>query len=156
LGTNPFLVFLLSSIFEVFGTVICTINDRIGHKKILMIYLVLSAFGLFSFSIIPEKSNLFSEKFLLLLRLGLILLSRAVTQSSYITSFTLTAELFETKNRTTAMLFLNSAGSILSLIAPQMNLLGNLYWKPLPYLIYSLSSILACIAVGTLNYKNID
>ncbi len=129
---------------------VCAINNKIGHKKILMIYLILSAIGLFSFSIIPEQSNIFSENVLFLVKLGLVLFSRAVTQSSYITSFTLAAELFETKNRTTGMLFLNSAGSLFSLAAPQMNLLGNIYWKPLPYLIYSISSILACLAVSVL------
>ncbi len=47
------------------------------------------------------------------------------------------AELYEVKIRNSILAFLICTGNLLSLISPQVNLLQELVWEPIPYLVYS-------------------
>ncbi len=58
-----------------------------------------------------------------------------------------TAELYEVKIRNTILAFLMCAGCLLSLISPQINMLEELVWEGIPYLIYASCSLLSTFIV---------
>ena len=65
--------------------------------------------------------------------------------AAFNTVYTFTAELYETKVRSTVVLFLNCFGCIGTLLSPQINLLRQTVWRPLPYVIYSAFTFLGCV-----------
>ena len=66
--------------------------------------------------------------------------------------------MFPANIRNTFFLLVSSLGNIGAFISPQINLLQNLVWKPLPYIIFGSSSFIACVCIfilpdpKTLNY----
>ena len=83
---------------------------------------------------------------------------KAMAAAAFNSSYTYTSQQFPTFVRNTFFLFVSSIGRLGSIISPQINLLQNLVWKPLPYIIFSSSSFIACLFVfilpdpTTLNY----
>ena len=75
------------------------------------------------------------------------LIGKCAVSGCYHIAYIYTAELYPTKTRNTAVLFLTCFGSASSLIAPQINILKTLVWNPLPYIIYSLSALFGCFCL---------
>jgi MFS family permease len=142
LEINPYLIFILSSFFEFVGILVCFLNDRLGRKKALFIYLFIVSFASVLIAFLTENINKF--EWILYFKLGLFLLARTMVSSAFNTSIIYTAELYEIKNRNTAITIISSFGFLVSLFSPQINALKVLIWNPLPYLIYAFFGIIAC------------
>ena len=70
-------------------------------------------------------------------------MASALTNSLYV----YTNQMYPTNVRNTFVLLVSSLGRVGSIVSPQINLLQNLVWKPLPYIIFSSSSLLGCLFI---------
>lgn len=147
LDVNPFLMFLLSSIFEGLGLLICLTNDRLGRKRGLFIQLFLVSFCSFLVSLLPDELPYVQAVVLLYVKMGLALIARGIISASYNTIYVFASELYEVKIRSTAILFLSSGGCLSTLLAPQVNMLRVFVWKPLPYIIYGSTTLLSSLII---------
>jgi OCT family organic cation transporter-like MFS transporter 4/5 len=57
-----------------------------------------------------------------------------------------TAETYPTEIRNSAISFCSTQAEIGSVISPYIQLLGSLYWFPLPYLIYGITAFIALVS----------
>ena len=65
-----------------------------------------------------------------------------------------TAELYGIQTRSTVVVFLTSAGTLASLLAPQVNTLRLLYWESIPYIVYGLMGFLGALCVISMPKEN--
>lgn len=160
LDIDPFLMFGLSSLFEFFGVAACHLNDRIGRKYGMILYLLVLSTSSILVSVLPDDSEASPIKFLLFTKVCLAMLGRLTVASAFNTAYVYTSELYDVDVRNTMVLFLNCAGAFCSFASPQINSLKTLVWKPLPYLIYSSTAYLSVIIIFFLpdthhfEYKN--
>ena len=144
--SDPYLIYLISSIAEFIGLSLCYINDKLGRKKALFMYLFTASLTCSLVAIIPQQRNLeISWKFLL--KMALALVGKCTVSAAFNTCYMFTAELYDTSVRNTVILFLTCIGGVGSLISPQINLLRSIVWQPLPYIIFGASSFLGCFAL---------
>jgi hypothetical protein len=166
---NPYLMYFLSCIAELVGYLFCYLNDILGRKKTLIGFFFTTTimYALIAFlseyddetQISSSSSSsatvyLFSSKVILLMFFALV--GKCAVSGAYNISYIYTSELYPTSTRNTAVLFLNCLGSISSLIAPQINLLKTLVWRPAPYIIYSICALLGCVGVWKLPETKVD
>jgi MFS family permease len=145
---DPYLIYLISSIFEVIGLSLCYLNDRIGRKKALLIYLVIASLTCCLVAVIPkDKYVQFQITFKIVVKMALALIGKCMVSAAFNTCNMFTFEQYDTNVRNTVILFLTCIGNIGSLISPHINSLRNLVWQPLPYIIFSASSFLACFCI---------
>jgi OCT family organic cation transporter-like MFS transporter 4/5 len=151
---NPYLTYLLSSIAEFAGYSICFLNDRFGRRKTNIVYLLVTGFVCLIVSFLPYlKTYLFSYEEIFVVTLTLI--GKCTTAASYNTCYLYSSELYKSNIRSSALLFLSCFGRIGSLIAPQINLLSSIVWKPLPYIIFSIAAFLSSFSVFILPENNL-
>lgn len=145
---NPYTIYLLSSLFEIIGLSLCYMNDRLGRKKALCIYLCIASITCSAVAFLPQETK--SEThfaWIFILRMLLALVGKCMISAAFNTCYMYTAELYKTSVRNTVILFLTCVGGFGSLISPQINLLKNIVWKPLPYIIYSASAFFALFSL---------
>ena len=139
-------MYFLSAIAENLGYMLCYLNDILGRKKTLCGFFLIGASMYGALALLTE-TEIFDDSTKGILSMILSLIGKCVISGTYNISYIYTAELYPTANRNTAIQFLSCIGSISSLIAPQINLLKNLVWGPLPYIIYSICALSAGFCV---------
>ena len=148
LQINPYTIYILSSVFELFGVFICYLNDYLGRKRALLIYLFLLIMFSIPVAVLPDDDRLRTGvHWFLIAKTSFTLLARTMISSAFNTLLIFTAELYDVNIRNSVMAFLSSAGSISSLLSPQINSLQDLVWKPLPHLVYTCCAILTSIII---------
>ena len=144
------MAFTLSSIAELLGYACCHLNDKFNRKILFTVFIGLTSVFCLIVIFIPADQDV-----LIILTASI---GRSMASAAYNSSYVYTSQLFPTSVRNTFFLFISSFGRIGSIISPQINLLQTLIWKPLPYIIFSSSSFIACLFVlllpdpNTLNY----
>ena len=142
LQINPYYTFSLSALFEFVGTILCFINNRLGRKKALFIYLLITSVSTLMVAFVPY-SDYFS--WFLILKIIFFLIARTMISAAFNTIIVYSAELYEVRARNTAVVILGSFGYFASLISPQINQLKTVVWQPLPYFIYAMSGFVSCL-----------
>ena len=151
---NPYLTYILSSIAECVGYSICFLNDKFGQRKPNIIYLLITGIVCLVVSFLPYlKAYLFNLDVILIV--ALTLFGKCFSAASYNTQYMYSSELYKSNIRSCALLFLSCFGRIGSLIAPQVNLLGLIVWKQLPYIIFSTAAIASSFSVFLLPENNL-
>jgi hypothetical protein len=143
LHVNPYAIYLLSCLFEFFGTLMCHMNDRLGRKRALFIYLVSVSVSFMFVSVLPDESTNAHAKWLMIAKASFALLGKSFISAAYNTNFVYSTELYETEIRTTAVLVISCFGYIGSFFAPQINHLV----KPLPYIVFCATTFICCIII---------
>ena len=143
---DPYLMYFLSTFAELLGYICCYLNDVFGRKKTISGFFLITAFvyGITAY-LTMEDTGYFSTKAILLLVLSL--LGKCAISGAYNLIYIYTSELYPAEMRNTALLFLVCFGGTSSLVAPQINMLKSLIWNPLPYIIYSVCSLLSCLCI---------
>ncbi|CAF1085024.1 unnamed protein product [Brachionus calyciflorus] len=147
---NPFVLFLVSSCSELIACSTTRIVDFIGRKKTMLLFFTIATVMYFSIVVIlwttiDKKISDYSLEAILLL-VFFIFGKWSVSvlgQTTYIYS----SEVYSANIRNTAVLFTSTVGSIGSNIFPYVNLLANVVWKPLPYIIFGISTLISVIFV---------
>ena len=80
---------------------------------------------------------------LLIIKTIFTLLARIFISAGYNTLMIYTAELYEVKIRNSILAFLICSGNLLSLVSPQINMMQELVWAPIPYLVYTGCAIIS-------------
>lgn len=140
---SSYTMLFFSTISGITGTLISNLNDKLGYKRALLIYLFSMFLSLLLTAILPFTSELNKQSWLLILKGSVALFSKTMIISAYNTAIIICSELFDAKLRLDVMLILNCLGCVLTLFAPQINILDYLVWKPLPSLVYALSALLS-------------
>ena len=138
-------MYFLSSIAEIAGYAACHLNDKFSRKKVLIIFLGSAGLMCLIVALIPLNSNQKSLTFNSILIMIFASTGKAMASASFNSGYIFTAKLYPTCVRNTFVSILSSVGKIGSLISPQINLLRTLVWAPLPYFVFSASSLLACL-----------
>jgi len=145
---NPYTIYLLSAVVEVAGLSLCYLNDKLGRKKALCIYLCIASIACSAVAFLPQESHsAFQLTWIFVMRMLLALAGKCMVSAAFNTCYMYTAELYTTSVRNTVILFLTCVGGFGSLISPQINLLKNVVWNPLPYIIYSASAFFALFSL---------
>lgn len=146
IGGNKFINFILLSLIEIPGFLICwQLADRIGRKKTQMGSLIVSGIVCIITAIVGQDGWL---------NLALFLIGKLAITVSFSLIYTYTAEMFPTNLRHSLMATCSMFGRIGSMIAPQTPLLETLV-KSLPLYLYGgtglLSGFLVFFLPETLN-----
>jgi nitrate/nitrite transporter NarK len=142
-------MFIFSCIAELFGYLICTINDRIGRKKAIMIYFILSGIICLVTSFVPRNQDLNNKDKVIadaVIIIILVSIGKCMASAAFNTCYVFTAEYYQTNVRNFAILFVSCIGNIGGFISPQVNL-SKILWKSLPYLIFSSFSLVGSLAI---------
>jgi MFS family permease len=138
LGGDPYLNFLYFTIVEFFSMVACQfILERYGRKLPYLINFFMIAFSLTIIGFVPV-----STKWLIII---LVLISKFSISFNFNAIYVITGESYPTIIRNTAMSSCSMVARIASTISPLIAVLGETYWKPLPYLIYGAVAALSGI-----------
>ena len=143
---NSYVMYLISSLAEIVGYASCHFNDKFGRKKMLIIFLVLSSIVCMIVAFMPPANTLI----LITAKMILVFIGKACASAAFNSCYIYNSLLYSTAVRSTIVLFASNCGNIGSLISPQINLLQQLVWKPLPYLIFSGSSFIASFFISML------
>jgi MFS family permease len=152
---NPYSLYLLSSIAELIGTALGHFNDKFKRKQILIVFLLSASLVCLIVAIIP-LSSISSRKlqWSLIIRILFALIGKILMTASINSCYVFNSIVFPDKIRCTVLFLTTSMGTIGFQIAPQINLLENLVWKRLPYVIFSSFTVIASICVFFLPEPN--
>ena len=145
---DPYVAFLISAIAELVGYLLCLLNDKFGRRRMLALFYLFAGLMCASVSAIPKPTK--SEgagHWKSVLTLLFATIGRAMISGAATSSYIFTSQLYPTRMRGTLLFLVTCVGKVGSLISPQINLLQDLVWKPLPYLIFGVSSLFASIFV---------
>lgn len=131
---SPYLLVVFESLAELVGYWMCLINNKIGHKRALIGYIIAAAIFCIILSLVPLNPTLI---------ITLASIAKCATGAAYNTLFVYTTVLYPTNVRSFAFMLISSLGFIGGIIAPQVVLLGDLVWKPLPFLIFSVLAFIS-------------
>ncbi len=151
---NPYFSYFLSSISEIIGYSICYLNDKYGKKRMFSIYLIVSCVSFAGVGFIPANNSNIKTSLLNLnsiLTLLFVSLGKASISAAFNTIYVYCSQFYPMRFRSTMILVLSSIGRIGGIISPQINLLGQVLWSPLPYLIFSLSAFVSIMSVCVLS-----
>jgi MFS family permease len=139
---DPYLMYLLSSIAEVIGYISCHLNDKFSRKRVMIFFLGTAGIMCLIVALIPKdvSSDLSVNSILVILFASI---GKAMASAAFNSGYVFTSKLYPVNVRNTLVSLVLSVGRIGSLISPQINLLKTLVWAPLPYLIFSFSSLIA-------------
>ncbi len=143
---NSYIMYLISSCAEIVGYACCHFNDKFGRKKMLIIFLVLSSVVCFIVAFMPPANSII----LITAKMILVFIGKAGASAAFNSCYIYNSLLYSTGVRSTIVLFASNFGNIGSLVSPQINLLQQLVWKPLPFLIFSGSSFIASFFISML------
>jgi len=144
---NPYLMYLFSSIAEIIGYLLCLINDKIGRKW--SIFLFLSTAGVFCLAVgvLPYSFELIgNETTISVLTIILVSIGKCMCSAAFNIVWIYSSELYPTSVRSSIILLLNSLSRIGGLLAPFSSLTAAI-WKPLPYFTFSAIAFLASFFV---------
>ncbi|RMZ97216.1 organic cation transporter isoform X1, partial [Brachionus plicatilis] len=134
LAGDPYLNFGLSALVELVAILTSHfVLERFGRK--IPYSMMMATTGICFISV------LFIPKNLGLLVTGLTLVSKFAISFSYNTIYIITAECHPTVIRNSSLAICQTFSRIGTIISPNIQLLGEIFWYPLPFLIYgSISS----------------
>jgi MFS family permease len=147
---NPYLMYLLGSIAELVGYAFCHLNDVVGRKKVLILFLTTTGVVCLGVAFIPTSSSsdaALSLSVSSIMKIACAFIGKAAASASLNSAYVFISLLYPTDVRTTAILFISNIGSIGAFISPQINLLRSMVWQPLPYVIFSSSAFTASLFV---------
>lgn len=129
LGGDPYLNFLYFTLTELFA-VLCSqlILERYGRKVPYLINFLLISVSLIAIGFVPA-----SMKWLVIV---LVLISKYAISFNFNAIYIITGESYPTIIRNTALSTCSMVSRIASTLSPMVAVLGETYWKPLPFLIY--------------------
>ena len=152
---NPYVMYTISAVSELIGYALCHFNEKVGRKRLFVIFLGMASLTclsvaliqlLFSFSPDATKSIVGEQPRKILLATATFA-GKAMTSAAFNSAYIYASHMFPTGVRNTLLVFVSSVGRFGSVISPQINLLGELLIRQLPYLIFSFSSFLGCIFI---------
>ncbi len=147
----------LSSASELVGYLCCYINDRFSRKKVLIAFLASASIMCLTVVLIPlnnnnnnnnndqESSSNTQINFNTILIILFASIGKAMASAAFNSAYMFTSQLYPTSVRNTMMSIISCSSRIGSLISPQINMLRTILWAPLPYLIFSSASLIACV-----------
>ena len=134
-------MYFLSSVSEIFGYLCCYLNDRYSRKKVLIGFFVLSTAFCLGVALMPNNS----DRINIVLVIVFASIGKAMASAAYNSAYMFTSQVYPTHVRNTLVSVVSCSSRLGSLISPQIIMLRTLVWGPLPYLIYSGASLLACV-----------
>jgi MFS family permease len=146
---DPYLMYLFSSIAEFCGYMLCFINNKISRRKSIVIFFTLSGIICLVISFIPRNADPTNKKKVIIDAAVVMILAsigKCVSSAAFNTCYLFTAEYYPTKVRSFAFMFISCIGNIGGFVSPQVNLSKDL-WKPLPFIIFSLFSLIGSTSV---------
>jgi hypothetical protein len=144
-------MYFFSSLAEIIGYASCHLNDYFSRKNVLIGFLGSASLMCLIVALIPTNSSIIFNIFNLNISLNSILIilfasiGKAMASAAFNSGYVFTSKLYPTSVRNTLVSLVSSIGRVGSLISPQINLLRKIVWAPLPYFIFSGSSLLACL-----------
>jgi len=144
-------MYFFSSLAETIGYASCHLNDAFSRKKVLIGFLGSASLMCLIVALIPIDSSIMFNIFNLNISLNSILIilfasiGKAMASAAFNSGYVFTSKSYPTSVRNTLVSLVSSIGRVGSIISPQINLLRTLVWAPLPYFIFSGSSLLACL-----------
>jgi MFS family permease len=112
---NPYLMYLFSSIAEFCGYMLCLINDRIGRRKALMIYFLLSGIICITISFIPRNQDLNNNTKVIIdaaIIITLASIGKCMASAAFNTCYVFTANFYPTNVRNFAFSLISCIGNI--------------------------------------------
>jgi OCT family organic cation transporter-like MFS transporter 4/5 len=145
--TNPYFIYLLSSIAEFIGYSLCYVNQYIGRKKTNIIFFIGTAVscilvGLATSSAFDKINN---GKFRLVAAVVFVTLSKCMISTAQHNLIVYAAELYPTSCRSAGILLISGVSRTGSFLSPFVILMGSLYWPHMPFFLYSLVHVIAVI-----------
>lgn len=137
-------MFLLSSLAEVVGYSLGILGNKYSSNTILKICLFMASSCCMIVALMPkDSSGIFSWNSIIIM--VFVFIGKATSSTSFTLIYVYTNQIYPTFVRNTLVSYIASCGRFGSLISPQINLLGTTVWGPLPYVIFSGSSLVGCI-----------
>ncbi|RNA15634.1 Organic cation transporter [Brachionus plicatilis] len=138
LAGNPYVNFGLSAVAEMLGVLGCHfLLDRYGRKVPYTISMTLSGLALLAVMFVPTDLGIVVT--------GLALVGKLTISFAFNTIYIVTAESHPTVIRNSAVAISQTFSRIAAVLAPNIQLLGEIYWSPLPFIIYGGFSLLSAI-----------
>lgn len=135
---HPYEVFLFSIFAEFFGLVLCHYcATKFGRKIPLIMYFTLCALSILAIPITHKKYPMISLSFAVCAKLCI--------SASQALSWIYASETYPTVIRSTGVGLSVSIARVGGVWAPQISLLAQSVWFPLPYIIFSLASFIAAL-----------
>lgn len=128
----------------------CYINEKFGLKRTFIWFLgvaCLTCLAVAGVQYIKDDSSDGSIDVKTILLIVFPCFGKAFASAAFNMAYIYTSKMFSTRVRSTCLLFVSCMGRIGSVISPQINLLGDLVYKQLPYLIFSFVSFVGCIFI---------
>lgn len=141
---NPYVMFFLSSAAEIVGYTAGIVGVKFPRNPVLRICLFIAAVCCIVVAFIPVTSSDYITWNAVLIMIC-VFLGKAMSSTAFNLIYVYTNQLYPTYVRNTLVSIIASAGRFGSIISPQINLLGDVAWGPLPYLIFSASTFIACV-----------
>ena len=136
----------LSSFSETLGYLCCYLNDKYSRKKVLIGFLAAASVMCMSVVLIPlDHRSMDGITFSTVLVILFASVGKAMASAAYNSAYMFTSQVYPTHVRNTLVSVVSCSSRIGSFIAPQINMLRTLVWGPLPYLIFSTASLIACV-----------
>lgn len=128
----------------------CYINDKFGLKRSFIWFLgiaCLTCLAVSGIQYIKDSSYGSNNNLKTLLLIFFTCVGKAFASAAFNSAYIYTSKMFSTRVRSTCLQFVSCTGRLGSVISPQINLLGDLVYKQIPYLIFSFVSFLGCIFI---------
>ena len=142
---DPYLMYFLSSVAEIFGYICCHLNDKFSRKKVLIGFLGSASLMCLTVAVIPQNNDNKTISWNSILIIIFASIGKAMASAAFNSGYVFTSKQYPTNVRNTLVSLVSSIGRVGSLISPQINLLRVLVWDALPYLIFSFTSLIACL-----------
>lgn len=138
-------MYFLSSVAEIFGYICCHLNDKFSRKKVLIGFLGSASLMCLTVAVIPQNNDNKTISWNSILIIIFASIGKAMASAAFNSGYVFTSKQYPTNVRNTLVSLVSSIGRVGSLISPQINLLRVLVWDALPYLIFSFTSLIACL-----------
>ena len=122
----------------------CHLNEKFRKKHVYIGFLFLASLMCLLVAILSNDRN--SSIFVTIFAL----IGKSMVSGAFNISYNYTSSMFPAIVRNTLSLSVSCVGRGGSIVSPIINLLGNTLWKPLPYLIFSFSSLVGCFLIASL------
>jgi len=111
---NPYYIYFFGSVAEFIGYFLCSLNDKLGRKKTLIGFLVLSALSCLLVAILPQESETNSSSDLLkwnvILNIFFALFGKSMVSAASNSGFIYVSQLYPTGVRAFFLSLVSSIG----------------------------------------------
>ena len=116
-NSNPYVVYLFSSLAETVGYMACHLNDRFSRKRVFFTFIAMASLMCLSVALIPvdkdvKVASVFPTKWNTILIMVFALFGKTMASASYNSAYMFTVQTFPTELRTTFLLFISGMGKI--------------------------------------------